>query len=70
MARLPNWTEDEFRTLLDNPETSPADLSQGPLARSPEAIALIRQAAREFEAGHDNDRLSQTMRDVLTERTA
>lgn len=43
MVRAPNWTEDEFRILLNSPKLSDVELNQGPLrSRSPGAIGFVR----------------------------
>jgi len=65
MTREPNWTEEEFRTVLSNPKRSDEELSAESLDRTPGAIGFVRAGIHDFHNDCDNSILSATMKEVL-----
>ena len=65
MTRAPDWSEEEFRLLLSQPETPAEDLQQELPQRSIEAIELVRNAVADFRRRGESPLLSQMMVRVL-----
>jgi len=69
MGRAPNWTQDEFVTLLDNYRLSRDELAIRLGERSADAIAIVREGIHRFHTGQENcGILSQMMVRRLEER--
>jgi len=70
MSRAPNWTEEEFRRLLSQPDASPEELRQALPQRSVEAIDLVRNAVTDYRRSGESPLLSHVMMRILDESTA
>lgn len=67
MPRAPDWTEDEFRLLLQNTDLSSDDIALLLPSRSAGAVETVRQGVEAYRAGQDHSLLSQMMIRVLEE---
>jgi hypothetical protein len=65
MAREPEWTSDEFRVILENPQSSSEELRNQFLNRSIGAIDCVRSGIHDFHSEGDSGILSAEMRRVL-----
>ena len=71
MVRAPNWTEDEFRILLNSPKLSDVELNQGPLRSRPlGAIGFVRAGIHAYhpEKRNSGGILSKMMIRILEEK--
>jgi hypothetical protein len=51
MTRAPNWTEDEFETLLNNPHSSDEELADLLPQRTPDAVGVVRAFVHNYHLG-------------------
>ncbi|MBA4106615.1 MAG: hypothetical protein C0485_12730 [Pirellula sp.] len=68
MKRESEWSSDEFRLLLSNPELTDMQLSDGQLGRAAAAINWVRSAVHDFHLGREQSILSAAMRGILSTR--
>jgi hypothetical protein len=61
--RKPDWSEEEFRLLLDFPDDTAEHLQK----RSPDAISIVKTGVHEFHQGRDSQLLSEMMKRLLSE---
>jgi len=68
MTRVPNWSKEEFETLLSNPLLTDAELTELLRQRTADAISWVRQGVHSFHTGRaDHQILSRMMKDRLME---
>lgn len=66
MTRAPDWTREEFETLLSNPLLSDAELAERLPQRTVNAVSFVRQGVHSFHTGRDDHQmLSKMMKDRL-----
>lgn len=61
MARAPDWSEQEFETLLRNPQLSDEEVARLLPRRTLGAIGAVRSFLHNFHEGGDISGLSQMM---------
>jgi len=61
MARVPDWSEQEFGALLARPQATSAELREFLPQRSDDAITLVRNAIHKFHVEGTSPLLSQMM---------
>jgi hypothetical protein len=67
MAREPDWTFDEFETLLQDPELSDEQVAELLQRRSADAVAAVREGIHSYHGGLDISMLSEMMRTTLAD---
>lgn len=66
MTRAPDWTKEEFETLLANPLLSETELAELLPQRTPGAISFVRAGVHSLHTGRDDHQmLSRMMKDRL-----
>lgn len=66
MTRVPDWTKEEFETLLGNPLLTETELAELLPQRTPGAISFVRQGVHSLHTGRpDHQMLSLMMKDRL-----
>lgn len=66
MTRAPNWSSEEFETLLGNPLLTETELAALLPLRTPDAISWVRQGVHSFHTGRpDHQILSSMMKERL-----
>ena len=68
MTRAPDWTIDEFKTLLAAGGKPPAELVGQIPTRTAGAIAVVQQGVHAFHLGNSRLLLSRVMVDYLEEQ--
>lgn len=70
MARAPEWTESEFKTVLNHPELSNEELSRILQRRTPGAIAVVREGIHVYhmEKRNPGGILAKMMTRILDEK--
>jgi len=68
MTRAPNWSIEEFDTVLNNSNLDSLELAQQLPRRTPGAIEAVRQGIHSFHTGGDLSLLSKMMLRRLKER--
>jgi len=68
MTRAPNWSIEEFDTLLNNSNLDSLELAQQLPRRTPGAIEVVRVGIHSFHAGGDLSFLSKMMLRRLKEK--
>jgi hypothetical protein len=63
--RAPNWTSDEFETLLSNPGLSDVELSRVIGTRTAGAVGVVREGIHAYHHGKDPGILNRMMKDRL-----
>lgn len=66
MQRESEWSSDEFRLLLSNPQLTDLQLSDRQLGRSAAAINWVRSAVHDFHLGRKQRILSKSMCGILS----
>jgi hypothetical protein len=61
MKRAPDWTLDEFETLLNSPSLSEENLRLKLPRRTIDAIQIVRQGIHAYHTGKDYSVLSKIM---------
>lgn len=59
---VPEWTAQEFETLVTHPELGDAEIARLLPLRSAGAVGVVRAGIHEFHRGGDSDILSERMR--------
>ncbi|MGE3755818.1 MAG: hypothetical protein AB7I45_16855 [Planctomycetota bacterium] len=70
MERAPDWTTEEFATLLAHNDLGPDDFAELLPRRSPGAIDAVRSGVHAHHTGGDESLLSGVMRRYLAEHAA
>ena len=68
MTSTPDWTLDEFKTLLNSKGTPSFDLALLLPGRKPIIVGVIQQGIHTFHLGEDHSMLSKLMVDYLEEQ--
>jgi hypothetical protein len=68
MTRAPNWSIEEFDTVLNNSNLDSLELAQQLPRRTPGAIEVVRQGIHSFHTGGDLSLLSKMMLRRLKEK--
>jgi|WetSurMetagenome_2_1015567.scaffolds.fasta_scaffold297980_1 hypothetical protein len=68
MNRVPSWTLDEFRIVLESKGTPPFNLALQLPGRTAGAVAVVQQGVHAFHLGNNHSMLSRTMVDYLEEQ--
>jgi hypothetical protein len=68
MNRAPDWTEEEFRALIENPKMAYDELAKVLPTRSVGAMTTVRSFLHSYHTGGDTSGLSEMMKRVLRER--
>ena len=68
MNHIPDWTIDEFKTLLEGKGISPFNLAFQLPGRIPKTVSGIQQGVHAFHLGEAHSMLSKLMVDYLEER--
>jgi len=61
MTRSPDWSKEEFDTLLNSSNLSPEELVKRLPSRTPEAIGVVQSGIHSFHSGGNVSMLSQMM---------
>ncbi len=69
MTGAPQWSSEEFETLITNVHVSNADLSHMLPGRSEDAINIVRHGVHSFHRGDNISMLSHMMRHRLETKT-
>ncbi len=69
MIRAPDWSQEEFEILLQNPQFTDEELSSLLPKRTTEAIAVIRSFIHNFHRGGNASGLSKMMKARLEQRS-
>ena len=70
MDRTPDWTIDEFETLMHHPRLTEVELKQVVPGHSAVAIAIVREGVHSWHRGQrDTTLLSDAMKEWLAQRT-
>lgn len=71
MARAPNWTEQEFEVLLQNPRLSDQEVAAKLERRTVGAVGVVREGLHNYHTGkHYESILSKMMKRRLEEEPA
>jgi hypothetical protein len=65
MTRAPDWSSEEFETLISNAHLSNKELTHLLPGRTEGAIDVVRQAIHSFHTGGNTSMLSKMMRQRL-----
>ncbi len=61
MNRAPDWTEDEFKVLIENPTVSDEELEKLLPRRSLGAVGVVRCGFHAYHTGRNKSMLSKMM---------
>ena len=67
MARAPNWSPDEFETLLQHHELSDEEVAQMLPRRTVDAVTVVRNGIHAYHSGMNISMLSQMMQQWLAD---
>ena len=67
MARAPDWTSNEFETLLQNPELRDSEVAELLQRRTVDAVRVVREGIHAYHREMDISMLSQMMRRRLAD---
>jgi len=66
--RAPDWSEEEFRVLLDRPDLADEEVAKILIGRSTGAIGVVRAGVHSFHLGGNVSMLSKMMLNYLQRR--
>ena len=69
MPRAPDWTEEEFEVLVQNPECNEAEIARLLASRSGGAVNVVRNGIHSYHLNRDISMLSEMMQQRLADRT-